>query len=404
MVLGIAGTLVASAAFGVTLEELNLPRDPENLDGAIYATAVYDLDLRAGPGEYFALVGAVPAGAEVPVVGWISALEEEEGFWVRTWYEGQRGWLCAFSEGERLIERDGGPLFTLRAKENIDGNYFGKRHAGPGDALEFVWLDEVYWFDPWGAGDVYFRVKYGDESAKLRAYRGEEVTGGREVLYAKPPAATAAGWTVDFEPEFLELNLTHNSERCDFYFIKPDNNGVCDGPGYEFNNLECFALFNYILFIEGEWALVDHYHNWGWTHIGTEEDPSVQMQRVIPYFKEAGRPEAEAVNSCRVHDDYWPPANTVYLEFVDPYFEVYLTEELKLREAAFYQPSEAEEPLCVKVGVEGVKSVAYEAAVLTFRFDVPGTLDRDAAFRISTKMSIEDSEEFEVDFNCNPPR
>ncbi len=404
MVLGIAGTFVASAAFGVTLKELNLPRDPKNLDGAIYGKTVYGMNLRAGPGKYFPLVGAVPAGAEVPVVGWISALEEEEGFWLRTWYEGQRGWLCAYAEGERLIERDGGPLFTLTAGEDIADNYFGKKRPAPGEALEFVWLDEIYWFGPWGAGDVYFRVKYGDECAKLRAYREEEVTEGRRVFFPKPPAPTAAGWTVDFEPEFLELNLTYNYERCDFYFIKPDNNRVCEGPGYEFNDLSCFVLSNYILFIEGEWALVDHYHNWGWSHIGTEENPSVRIQRVIPYFKEERQYKLETNGYSKVYDDYWPPpANTVYLEFRDPYFDVYITEKLALHEAAFYQPPEAEKPLYVTASCEGVKGSAYEASTLTYAFDVPGTLDRDAPFRISTKISIEDSEEFEVDFRCNPP-
>lgn len=404
LVIIIAVSLIASAAFGVSLKELNVARDPENLDGAIYGKTIYGMNMRAGPGKYFALVGAVPAGAEVPVVGWISGLEEEEGFWVRTWYKGRRGWLCAFSEGERLIERNGGPLFTLKAKDNIEGNYRGEKHPGPGEALEFVWLDEVYWFDPWGAGDVYFRVKYGGECAKLRAYREEEVTEGREVFYPKPPVPTAAGWSVDFEPEFLELNLTYNYERCDFYFIKPDNNRVCEGPGYEFNDLSCFVLANYILFIEGEWALVDHYHNWGWTHIGTYEDPNVQMQRVIPYFKETKRPELETVNSCRVYDDYWPPANAVNVEFRDPYFEVYITEKLTLHEAAFYQPPEAEEPLCVKAACEGVKGGRYEAVTLTYSFDVPGTLDRGAPFRISTKMSVEGPKEFEFDFHCNPPR
>jgi hypothetical protein len=395
------GVSVASA---VSLKELNLPRDPENVDGAIYGKTVYGMNLRAGPGKYFAVIGAVPAGAEVPVVGWVSALDEEEGFWVRTWYKGRRGWLCAFSEGERLVERDGGPLFTLRAKENIEGNYFGKRHPEPGAALEFVWLDDVYWFDPWGSRYVNFRVKYGDECAKLRAYRKEDVPEQRRVFFAKPPAPTAAGWTVDFEPEFLDLNLTYDYERCDFYFIKPDNNRVCEGPGYEFRDVECFALFNYILFTEGEWALVDHYHNWGWTHIGTEEDPSVQMQRVIPYSKEAGRPEPETDSYCRVYDDYWPSASAVYLEFVDPYFAVYFTEKLTLREAAFYQPPEAAEPLYVKAACEGAKGGRYEAVTLTYSFDVPVTLDRDAPFRISTKMSIEGSEEFKVDFHCNPPR
>jgi hypothetical protein len=400
----VAVSLGGSVASAVTLKELNVARDPENLDGAIHCRTAYGMNLRAGPGTYFAVLGTVPAETEVPVVGWVSALEEEEGFWLRTWYRGQRGWLCAYAEGERLIERDGGPLFTLTAGENIAENYFGKRHPAPGEALEFVWLSEVYWFDPWSSRYVDFRVKYGDECAKLRAYREEDVPEGRRVFFPKPPAPTAAGWTVDFEPEFLELNLTYNYERCDFDFIGPYDARVWRGPGYEFNYVDHNLFHGYILFVEGEWALVDRIHNFGWSHIGTEEDPSVRMQRVVPYFKEERQYKLETDGYSKVYDDYWPPANAVYLEFVDPYFEVYITEKLALREAAFYQPPEAAEPLCVKFGVEGVKSSAYEAAVLTFRFDVPGTLDRDAPFSISTKMSIEDSEEFEVDFHCNPSR
>jgi hypothetical protein len=408
----VAVSLGVSVASAVSLKELNLPRDPANLDGAIYGKTVYGMNLRAGPGKYFAVIGAVPAGAEVPVVGWISALEEEEGFWLRTWYRGQRGWLCAFSEGERLIERDGGPLFTLRAKENIEGNYFGKSRPEPGAAFEFVWLDEIYWFDPWGAGDVYFRVKYGGECAKLRAYREEEVPEERRVFYPKPPAPTAAGWTVDLEPEFLELNLTYDYERCDFDFTRPDNTRVCDGPGYEFNDLECFVLSNYILFVEGEWALVDHFHNWGWTHIGTEREPNIQIYRVIPYYQEelTRIKIADQVGVygdeekwVKVYDAYWPRADEVYVEFREPYFSKSIG-KVKINEAAFYQPPEAGEPLCVKAAGEGLKWGWHETVILTYSFDVPDTLDRDAPFRISTKMLYEGSEEFEVDFNCNPPR
>jgi len=413
LIIIITVSLITSAAFGVSLKELNIARDPENPDGAIYGKTVYGMNLRAGPGEYFAVIGAVPAGAEVPVVGWISGLEEEEGFWVRTWYEGLRGWLCAFSEGERLIERDGGPLFTLRAKENIEGNYFGKSRPEPGAALEFVWLDEVYWFDPWGSRFVNFRVKYGDENAELFAYREENVPEERRVFFAKPPAPTAAGWTVDFDAEFLELNLTYNYERCDFYFLKPDDNGVYDGPGYEFGDVEHWFLITSILFIEDGWALVDASYKYGWIPVGTESGPDIRINRIIPYELVVRTGIGNATRAMgvygdwdkwvEIYDDYWPTPDDIYVEFREPYFSTAI-DKTEISEVSFYQPPDAAEPLAVKAAGEGVKSGWHETVILIYSFEAPKELDRDAPFRIAAKMLYEDEKEFEVDFHCNPSR
>jgi len=252
LLIGIIIFFVAAPAFGVTLEELNVAHDPKNLDNVIYGTTVYSLNFRAGPGKHFAVLGTVPTGTEVPVVGWLSGLSDDDGFWIRTWYKGERGWLCAYSEGERLIERNGGPLFTLRANEKTAERHRGKKAPAPGDTLEFVQLRELYWTDLlcW-FGDVDFRVKYGDEYAWVTAYEEEDIPEAPPLFYPKPPAPSARGWTVDFDPEFLDLNLTYKYERCDFHFT--DSGGEIEvrrGPGSEFAEVEYWFLFNYILFID----------------------------------------------------------------------------------------------------------------------------------------------------------
>jgi hypothetical protein len=87
LVLGVAVTLVAAAAFGVSLKDLNVARDPEDLDGAVFATTTSDQNLRAGPGFNFAVIGTVPVGGRVPVIARVSP-RNEDGFWFRTQYEG----------------------------------------------------------------------------------------------------------------------------------------------------------------------------------------------------------------------------------------------------------------------------------------------------------------------------
>jgi hypothetical protein len=415
VVFAVTFCLAGASAFGVTLKELNLARDPENLEGAIYVRTVYGLNFRAGPGKHFAVLGTVPAGTEVPMVGWISGYDGGGSFWIRTWYKGRRGWLCAYAEGERLLERNGGPLFTLRANERTADDYGGKKRPAPGDELEFCYLEDEFWLtdadrDP----KVEFRVKYGDDRAYLRAYRGEDVPEGRYSFDPRPPAPTAAGWTVDFEPEFLELNLTYNRERCTFYFMDPEDSVFRLGPGFEFEEeFDLWFLTTNILFVDGEWALVNAFYAWEWIYLGTEREPNVGLLREIPYVLEERCPGAEAAEAgaslvhsekwVTIYDTYWPRANTVYVEFSEPYFSEDIG-KLKLLEAAFFQPPQAEEPLCVRPAGEGKEGGYHETVMLAYSFEVPTTLDRDAPFRISTKMLYEGAEEFEVDFNCNPPR
>jgi hypothetical protein len=416
LVISVVATFLAAAAmFAVTLAELNVARDPENLDGAIYCTTVYGMNLRAGPGTYFAVLGTVPAGAEVPVVGWVSTREKEEGFWVRTWYEGQRGWLCAYADGERLLERDGGPLFTLTAKEDIVYDY-GTRRPAPGAEIEFTGLEELSWTDflKWD-GYVHLHAKYGGKDIRLCAYEAEDIPKEPTLFYPRPPAASGEGWTVDFDPAFLELNLTYNYERCDFAFTESevDVQGR-RGPGYEYAEVDDGFICYSIIFIEDGWALaVEMLGTYGWIPVGTEGEPDIRIYRIIPYERvvRAGiRNATEAMGVygdwdkwVRVYDDYWPGTDDIYVEFREPYFST-AKDKTKISGAAFYQPPDAKKPLAVKAAGEGEKSGWHETVILAYSFKAPQELDRDAPFRIAAKMLYEDEEEFEVDFHCNPSR
>jgi hypothetical protein len=421
VVFAVTFCLAGASAFGVTLKDLNIARDPENLDGAIYATAVFNLNLRSGPGAEFEVISVVPSGAEIPVIGWITVGTNGSELWIRTWHGGRKGWLSAFQEGTRLVERAGGPLFPLSV--TVEGVKFRYRVSkgswrkeemwlGRGEILEFVSTGSFFR----GIGDfVHFDVKYEGKVGEIEAYN-RELPSPDDVKLLEP--GEGPGWFVDLPSKFLDLNLTCYYEVPNFDFVRPgEYTKYRSGPGFEYGVMEDVLLTGWILFIDDNWALARAFNGRGWLYLGTAEDPNVQIYKSLDFPVWEDLPATKSVNledvfngvdglghkGVTIYYDYWPASNTLHIDFVEPYFSPYI-DKVTIREAAFYQPPEAAEPLCVKAAREGVRRGWHETVILTYSFDVPGTLDRDAPFRISTKMLYEGSEEFEVDFHCNPPR
>jgi len=385
------GVSVASA---VTLKELNIAQDPENLDGAVYATAFYDSDLRDGPGEHFAVIGAVPAGAEVPVVGWIADRYAEGEFWIRTWYGGMRGWICAVFDGEKQITRDGGPLFVLTAKDNIRAVYRGDVKPESGERLEFVSMGYGSEMVE-GADDIDFYVKHGDEYQAVSAYLNEN--GSAWFFLAILYPGIKPGWTVDFEPCFLDLSLTYYYESCDFDFIAPDEDmGGYGGP------------FGDILFIEGERALVESRDTWDWVRIGTEEEPNVQIYRNFANaecpWPRGGVPE-DTRRCCGVHSyvkgDLWPSSNRLYFEIWSCTYDKKVAARHVIESIAVYQPPDAAEAMYATPGFEPALKRGFESGAYVYTVDVPAPFDPGAPFRLVAEMRFEGVQEFEMDFTCS---
>lgn len=412
-VLAIAVTLVAAAAFGVSLKDLNIARDPEDLDGAIYAKAVYDLDLRAGPGLNFPKIGFVPAGADVPIIGWIER-DSEDGFWFRTQYEGIKGWLCSTYEGTRLVERDGGPVFKVSvAVDKLKFNWL--KDPGRRD-WEDIWLtrgEELEFLTAWGsnpfspaAEDFCFFVKYGDKLGYVYVYGNG---GGYPRFEVEPPPGPRSSWFVDYPPELLDLSLLYYRDLPLFEFVGPEERRVYySGPGFDYAEDESVFLHYSVYFLEGNWALVWSYNEWSWVYVGTEEEPNVQMT----YRLAGGLCPLPDKGDYRMEDgdlevslsrDYWPANPRIYATLSAAYFCEY-KEAGVVDSVDIYQPPESNVPVFSASAGTGENDWWHETYILEYELAVPESVDLDAPFRAVARMHYKGAQKFEMEFNCNPPR
>lgn len=154
-VLGITVSVTASAALGVTLDDLNIARDPENVDDAVFVETPFDLELRSGPGNEFSVICKITKGSRLPIIAWFAA-RYKKGFWVRTWYGEKKGWLYCTREVRRYVESDP-KISGLNLESGFDKLGYRpigrsddpKVYAGPGFEYEEIG------FAPFG-GPIYF--------------------------------------------------------------------------------------------------------------------------------------------------------------------------------------------------------------------------------------------------------
>ena len=413
--IGMAAAFGAAAALGVTLDELNVARDPENLDGVIYGKAVYNMNFRAGPGKHFATLGTVPGGTEVPVLGWITEYVWDGEFWIRTEYEGKRGWLCGHSDGERLIEREGGPLFPMEVKAaELRFGYTKWLHKG--DKLEFASMSFGYLEAD--AESIFFRVQHDGVWDSLCAYASEEYAEYYSRTVAKEgPSERPAGWFVDFPPEFLKLNFDYNYEGYDLEFA--DGAAYPQyylGPGFEFPRAENVLLHESVIFVEGPWALVRSVEDWSWVYLGTEEKPNVQVTEAIRFkelkeFPKIDGPPLEDVfdgywegegKRISLYHDIWPSSNALYIRFSEPYFSQYIG-NVAVKRVDVYQPPEEEIAFYSGPPAVEVERWWLVMSLLTYAAELPAGFDFQAPFKMDVEMAYEEAEKFTLTFNCNRP-
>jgi hypothetical protein len=409
------GVAFAAAAFAATLDELNVARDPENLDNVIYGTTVNDLTFRAGPGKHFPALGTVPAGTEVPVLGWITQYLRKTEFWIRTEYEGKRGWLRGHYDGERLIERDGGPLFPMKVKAaellfttDLRGSDYpeGETWLEEGDELEFASL----WSESWLEADAYkidFWVQHDGVWGHLRAYATEGcVQDYYKTFVIGYPGSRPAGWFVEFPPEFLALNFDYNYDNPGFEFVEgSDYPGYYLGPGFEFAGAEETFLHTSILFVDGPWALVNAYNDWAWVYLGTEEEPNVQMTARLaegdcPVPDTVDPRAVEAGLGVSLSRDYWPSTPGIHITLHAPYFCDF-KEEGRVDGVDFYQPPGSEAPVFSTPAGEGVEDWWHETYLYEYELTVPESVALGAPFRAVAHMHYEGAQNFEMEFLCN---
>jgi uncharacterized protein YraI len=74
-------------------------------DGSASATTTAELAVRSGPGGDYPLIGSLPSGTTIPVIG-----KNADGSWLQVTYEGNTGWIsAAYTETSNL---DGVPVVS----------------------------------------------------------------------------------------------------------------------------------------------------------------------------------------------------------------------------------------------------------------------------------------------------
>lgn len=379
------------------------------------------MNFRAGPGKHFATLGTVPAGTEVPVLGWITDRLRDGELWIRTEYEGRRGWLCGHDDGERLIERDGGPLFPMEVTvakllftTNLRGSDYprGEKWLEEGDELEFASLWGESWLNA-DADGIDFWVQHDGVWGRLCAYATEEyVRDYYKSFVIGYPGSKPAGWFVDFPPEFLASNLNYNYEEYDFEFVEGAAHAEYYlGPGFEFPRTDRVFLHSSILFVEGPWALVLSWNVWSWVYLGTDASPNVQMTDYIPYKDWEAFPDLKTVDledvfrgykGVSLYYDIWPSSNALYIRFAEPYFSPYI-DKITVKHVDVYQPPTSDPPVYSGPPAAGIDSGWHETVILTYPMELPAGFDFEAPFKMDVIMVYDEAEEFTLTYECNNP-
>jgi len=407
IIIGTAVIFVASATLAATREELNLPRDPENLEGAIYGTTVYNLNLRSGPGTEFDVVGLVPGGERVPVIAWLDRRGKKE-IWIRARFDGLGGWLCAFQGEERYVEREGGPLFPVAvAAAELRFEYLQSEYPS---RWETVWLprgETVELVSIWGSdffsrpsGRIGFDVKYGDKLGYLFAYDNEP-----SPSHVKPGEAT--GWFVTFPPALLALNLAYDANPLYYYpgEAQKRGQGFYLGPGTAYRRPFSPPPGRTVFFVDGDWALVGSREELAWVDMGTRERPRLRMYRTLGR-RELPPPPRRASDeafegwylSGAVQREFWPGRRTLYAELCAA---TDCTRSVTVDSVAVYQPPEAEAAIWEGAPREASLDVADGYVTLVYLVEVPAPFESEFPFRVV--VSLEGyAEGFKMGFSYEP--
>lgn len=409
VVFAVTFCLAGASAFGVTLKDLNIARDPGDLEGAIYGTTLYTLNLRSGPGLNFPKVGFVPEGAKVPISGWID-VSYGDGFWFRTRYRGEKGWLCSAHEGTRLVERDGGPIFKVSVAvdklkfswEKDPGLYEWEEIWLPrGEELEFLALRGSEGFSP-EAEYFDFLVKYGEKTGHIDAYGNEKYAR----LSVEPCPGDKSTWFVDCPSELLDLSLVYYRAIPWFEFIGPEERRrYYSGPGFGYEKNEYILFHDGVLFLADNWGLIRTYDELTWVYLGTDEEPNVRMTTDL-----AGGecPLPDNVDPATVGDtlyikmsrDLWPSNRRIYLTLHAPYFCEF-KETGVIDFVDIYQPPGSTVPVFSAPAGGGEGHLWHETYLLTYGLSLPKSVNINAPFRAVARMHYEGAQKFEVALLCN---
>jgi hypothetical protein len=392
---------------------LNVAQDPPNLEGAVYGNTLYSLNLRAGPSGKLKAIGTVRRGAEVPILGWITGLRQGE-LWVRTWYGGKKGWVCAFREETRLIARDVGPLFPLAvAAEVIKLDVRKRREVRPdnrteptlrrGDVMEFISIADNDFFSAY-FDECLFYVRYEDVYGLVNAFGDESNVEemGRTGNDSRRP------WAVTFTPDFLSLSLEYNYGTGLFDFIGPEEcRSYYGGPGFEYEKFDPYLVIVDIVFVEGRWALVKTWGGFGWVYIGTAEEPNIQTygyySRDVPCAYPPSVPEDEIGDGLDVaiKGTRWPRRSRVCVELTGAYFDGDLLENTTVDFVAVYQPPGSDTPLYNGPPGEVLWNGWHETVFASYSAELSNAFAYDRPFRVIADFSYKGRDEFEMEFLCN---
>jgi hypothetical protein len=405
LLVGMAVVFIPLAAFSVTLDDLNLPRDPENVEVALKGKAVRAFDLRSGPAEQFPVMVTAPEGARVAVTGW------REG-WLRVWYGDTRGWIDAADRKGLPIKREEGPLCPVEVSGDRIKMYVRYYENEPLITFSALWLNQ---------GDVLnFRFDaYYDEKEETRGSIGllveHEGAVGWIVGYSPAPRPGRVepedkrGWLVEFDQGILKYDLSRGYDKV--YFLPLDgrrNPKLYAGPGSEYEEVATASFRGPVYFVERDWALVLGFEDYEWLYIGTDEKPAVNFfgyytdpfERCCPIPADMKADEADVGVYAVVKTDYWPDRRRVYID-LSTFYGCRFFDRAVVDTIRVFQPPDADEPLCSGPAGKPFAWSWYEAGFLTHSLEVPAAFDFDKAFRLVGEMHYGGAQEFEMEFRCN---
>jgi uncharacterized protein YraI len=108
---------------------------PAGIDGSASATTNQELNIRGGPGTAYSVVGAVPGGTTVPVIG-----RNADGSWLQITHNGITGWISSGYtqttglDGVQVVSAPPPPTAVGPAPTTASGGGGGGAQTAPADS------------------------------------------------------------------------------------------------------------------------------------------------------------------------------------------------------------------------------------------------------------------------------